>query len=309
MTRDEPHEELLWEMSRSDEIEGTAGPDDETLRAWREGELDEAEARAVEAALAASPETRERLAARAGVEAEAPPPALRRRTLERFGPSRDAGGQRWWKPVVALAASLVVALGLLQLFRTGDPEPLPGDLAFDVAVSGLADTRGTGTPAAGMETDAAAPPVAAHPETRLRFAVMPRGSAVADLDFGLYRLLPAAAPSGEEVGRGDGNRRLERVADSDPAGGRATFRVDRGAATLSAPASELVGPLIGSKSARHTLYVVVARRGDLPPDRLEVAEGEPAALLATDGRRLVYTRPIELLSPGSDARDADGPEG
>jgi hypothetical protein len=297
MNRDERHEELLWEMSRSDDIEDSGGsdgsdrvgPDDATLRAWREGRLGEDEARAVEAALAASPEARERLAALAGVEAQAPPAELRRRTLRRFGPAEATGGGRWWRPVVALAASLVVAVGLLQLFGAGEPDPLPGDLAFDVAVRGLTDTRGA-------VTDTGAEPATAYPETPLRFAVTPRGAAVADLDFAIYR----EAPGGE---------RLVRVADSDPESGLTTIRVDRGAATLTAPASDLTGPLNGSAPGRHTLFVVVARRGDLPPEELEVGGDEPAALLHDGGRRLVYPRPIELLPPGSGARDATGPEG
>jgi hypothetical protein len=285
-------------MSRSDDIEDSdgsdrLGPDDARLRAWREGRLGEDEARAVEAALAASPEARDRLAALAGVEAQAPPAELRRRTLRRFGPAEAAGGGRWWRPVVALAASLVVAVGLLQLFGAGEPNPLPGDLAFDVAVRGLADTR---TDTRGAVTDTGAEPATAYPETPLRFAVTPRGAAVADLDFAIYR----EAPGGE---------RLVRAADSDPESGLATIRVDRGAATLTAPASDLTGPLNGSAPGRHTLFVVVARRGDLPPEELEVGGDEPAALLHDGGRRLVYPRPIELLPPGSGARDATGPEG
>lgn len=298
MTRDEPHEELLWEMSRSDDIEGTAGPDDETLRAWREGRLGDGEARAVEAALATSPEARERLAALSGVEAQAPPAELRRRTLRRFGPAEAVGGTRWWKPVVAVAASLVVAVGLLQLFGLGEPAPLPGDLVFDVAVRGLTDTRGAVTP---PDPTGGAEPATAYPETPLRFAVTPRGAAVADLDFAIYRALPS--------GEGSGGERLVRVADSDPESGLATIRVDRGAATLTAPASDLTGPSNGSTPGRHTLFVVVARRGDLPPEELDVAGGEPAALLRDGGRRLVYPRPIELIPHGSGARDADRPEG
>jgi len=285
MNRDDRYDELLWELSRLSgsparrgESQGASRDldlDEETLRAWRDGRLQEAEAEAVEARLASSSEARARLAALAAVEPEAPPPALRHRVLERFGTRPSQGLVRWWKPVVGLAASLLVAVGIGYLLLGRGPSPLPAELAFDLAASGLAEHRGEAPPVAGGA-------IQAYAETRVRLEVTPRAAGAAGLDFGLYRV------------RGG---HLERLAPPGAVDARVELRVERGAATLSAQAVELVGPEPG----RSTLYVVVARQGDLPPPVVEVSGEEPEALLAAAGRRLVYSQSITLLpTPAGD---------
>lgn len=277
MKRNDGYDELLWELSRLEDSSTTRGEspgsgrslDEETLRAWRDGCLEQAEAEAVEAALAGSQEARERLMALADLEPEALPPALRDRVLDRFATRPRSGSLRWWKPVVGLAATLIVAIGVGYLLSGRAPAPLPAGLAFDVVASGLAESRGETAPAVDSV-------VVAYPGTRVRLELTPRSVAVAGLDFGLFRVRAG---------------KLERLAPSGAVDARVDLQVERGVATLSGRASELVG----SEPGHRTLYVVVARQGDLPPPVSDVSGKEPVAFLAADGRRLVYSQSITLL--------------
>jgi hypothetical protein len=173
---------------------------------------------------------------------------------------------------------LLVVAGVATMWWGGGratTSPLPAGLAFDVTASGLAAVRGPSSRADGE--------VEAYPNTRVRLAVTPRGAAVSGLELGLYRL------HGE---------RLERIEAAD-------FREERGAATLSAAAADLVG----REPGRHTLYVVVARRRDVPPTETDATGRDPELLLAATGRRLVYPFTIDLLPPASGVPDTAGGAG
>jgi hypothetical protein len=255
-------EDLLWEISRRDEPAEGPPPPDEALQAYREGRLPEEEALRMEALLAASPAARARLAELAGVAAPAPPAAVRSRVLARFPGRPSRSPVRRWLPAAALAASLVLAIG----YSVWNTPSLPAGLSYEVTAAGIARDRSAGKTAEALE---------AFPGTRVRLVVEPRGEALADVGFGVYR---------------ERGRRLERLATS---GGGLSLEVRRGAAVLTAPASALVGDRPGT----YDLYLVVARPGDLPAGYDVTTETDREALLEDDGRRLAYPVRLTLLAP------------
>jgi len=253
-------EELLWELSRRRE-EGETGPppSDGELESWRAGRLPEADAGRVEALLAADPAARARLAELAEVRPPAPPPAVRGHVLARFAGEAPRRRILRWLPAAALAAGLLAAIGISLL----GPSRLPAGLAYDVTARGLARER---------STDPAAGAFEAYPETRVRIEVEPRGEAEADVELGLYR---------------EGPGRLEHIP--------VRVEMDRGAASLTAAASALVGTVPGP----HDLWVVASRPGDLPATVRKDPGADSRTLLEDEGRRRVYPLRLMLLASPS----------
>lgn len=199
-------DDLLWELPRVDEDRAGEPPSDAQLRAYRDGELDEAAATRLEWELARSRAARDRLFAAAGDE------EIARVRGRLFGAARSSRG--WW----ALAASLagIVALGTAIWMMQADAPTTVA--AIEVRMTGLAEVR---SPDA---TSSA--PVEAYPQTTVRVAAEVRGEARAGIDWALYR---------------DDGAQLVRV--DDAAGVRR--EVGRGAAAFEAPAEALVGERIG----------------------------------------------------------------
>jgi len=262
MTGEKLLEELAW-------LDGVPGeremPGDHVLEAYRAGRLEGDEARRIEALLIESPAARSRLAELAGVGREAPPLGLRRQVLESFGgpaPRSRSRRARLWLPAAAVAAVLLVAIGVGLRPETG----LPADLEYEVTARGLAEARSLGeaTPSGAIE---------ATPDTRVRIAAEPRSGATSELEFGLYRL------SGEH---------LEKLGAAEGV----ELEAHRGAALWQARA----GDLFGEEPGRYGLWVVISRPGGLPA-RVELDPGEDAiARLSSSRRRLVYHQRV-LLRP------------
>lgn len=239
----------------------------EALATYRAGTLSEEEARQLESRIAASPKSRQRLAALGGVRLDEPPAEIRRRVLAAApgsGTGRVSAPGRSWRWPAAAAAVLLAALALPFLLEEPGGSPLPPGLSFDVTVSGQPPTRSStdSAPASGEA-------VPARPDTRVSFVAEPRGQAVDGLDFGLY------GQRGETLQRLDGRPPVER-------------RLGRGTAAFTAPAAALVG----SEPGLYTVFLVVGREGDLPAEL-------PAVGLEEDGRRQVYPHRIQLLPASS----------
>ncbi|MEM1205892.1 MAG: hypothetical protein AAGN66_21860 [Acidobacteriota bacterium] len=274
---DQDRDELLWEAGRrlegADEPPtadgagpGPAVPEASTLAAYRRGDLDPAAAEAVERALADSAEARAALARAAGL-GEAPPGHLRRRVLEAFDAERRGSSvvpfgrpsprrvRAWW----GLAAAAVLALAV---FWGRSPVPsLPPDFAYELTVQGLATERGGEDSGAALE---------AYTDTLVVLGAMPN-VAVEDLEVGFYRRLD-----------GDALERLRLPADR--------IASERGATRIEATGGELLGTV----PATGTLFVVLARSGDLP-EAASIDAADPEADLAADGRRRVRSVRFRLL--------------
>ncbi|MCB1055031.1 MAG: hypothetical protein KDD11_05910 [Acidobacteria bacterium] len=259
-------------------------PSDEVLEAFRLGHLSEEECQALERWLGRDGAARARLAQLGGVRAEGPAPWVRDAVLSAFGgspdrpervsraakgetprrsgrPGRRAGWGGWgrWAATAVLAAGLATVL----VWTTMGPTALPTGLAYQVQGTGLAETR---------SVQAASPVLKALPDTLVRIVVTPVDVAEKDVKFALFR------------------RRGELV-ELLPTGSDIRLRVDRGTAVFEARAEDLVGRDVGE----HTLYVVVARPGDLPAPSLTISDESIESLLAEGGRRLVYHQPLQLV--------------
>lgn len=255
-------EKLAWELPRVDADVGREVPDDDRLRAYREGALSELEARRLEWILSRNAAARTRLTELAGVKLAAPPRRVRRRVLG--GPA-----SRWAQLAAAVVAAAALTWGGMHWFewRGATPAsfaPLPADLEYDVRVEGLATDRSH------------ADELFAHPATPVRIVVEPRQDAFAGLEFGVYRL--------------EGSTLVRLVT-----GDSLTVTAGRGAATLSAPAARLVGPRPG----RRDFFVVIARAGALPPGG-ELRERPAADWLAAATGGRVYRRSLTILQTRSD---------
>lgn len=275
---------LLHAMGQLEERGAERLPSDEILEAYRLGHLSGEESRALEVRLGSNAAARARLLQLAGERAAGPAPWVREAALSSFGGStpksarafrattgdprsgsrkmgRPAGWEGWgqWAAAAVLAAGLATAL----VWTSTRPEPLPAGLAYEVQGSGLATTRSAST---------TSPVIKAFPETLVRIVVTPADTAEKDVIFALYR------------------RQGERV-ELLPTGTDLRLRVDRGSAVFEARAQDLVGRLFGE----HSLYVVVARPGDLPPSQITASDEPIEPLLAAGGRRLVYHQPLQLF--------------
>ncbi|MEM9385445.1 MAG: hypothetical protein AAGA68_10320 [Pseudomonadota bacterium] len=233
---------LLWQLTRRVRRQrAEARPlDDATLIAFREGALSSADQTQVERWLADNPAARARLAALSGVVADPAPTTVRERLLSAdpappatpaAQPQASATRGRW----ALAAAALGIAVLLPFLARQGAIEPWVGDSAFDVSVEALASTR-----AADRQTADAATPISAHADTQVTITVQAQGGAREGLEYAVFR-------------RDEGGRLapINRGVEITPY---------RGAATLSAPARNLVGEQPGVR----TLWVVIAEAGAMP---------------------------------------------
>lgn len=244
---------LLAELANVEESRKGTNLSDDTLMAYREGRLTEAEAKRVEIILCHDSEKRARLAELAGTAMPMPSPDLKARVLRAL-PRRTY--RRW-----LVAASLVAAVLVAGMLWLQSPAPLPENLAFDVTVHGEAVVRDASVRSATLSV---------APTQELRLVVSPKETAVKGLEFGLYR---------------SNKLYIERIPND-----LLTVSVTRGVATLSGLASDLCG----SASGPCTLWVVVARDGDLPVKRRLEPGREPGEVLADGSRRLVYPQTIEI---------------
>lgn len=260
-------ERLLWELTANGSVrsdaEPTRIPDDDTLRAFRDGDLSEGRTREVEISLAASQEARERLAVLAGVSLPVPNPELREAILNQSFPQpRVDPSQRWWPVAAGLAAAAMVAAVLsFPLLRS---PALPEQVGYEVSMTGLATERST-TEAREL--------VQALPETRIRISVEPTGTSIDGLEIGLYRR--------DEL-------RLQRLIPDT----HLRLETHRGAGLFEAAAADLVG----AEPGVHSLYVVVAKRRDLPSEVVLHPGDDPLKTLQEGSRRRAYERQIQVES-------------
>ena len=264
-------ERLLWELAADSDFRPAAAttriPDDDTLRAFRDGALNDEEAREVETALAANWRARERLAAVAGVDLPAPDSALREAILDRSFPAAPVERSgRWWPAAAAFAAAAMLATALsYPLLR---PPTLPAQVDYQVSLTGLAAER---------SASEARELVHAFPETRIRISVEPVGVSVDGLEIGLYR---------------QRELRLQRLIPDD----HLRLETYRGAGLFEAAAEDLVGLEHGI----HSLYVVVAKRGDLPPEVVLKPGEDPQEAIEKNSRRRAYARRIQVESSAAE---------
>ncbi len=225
-------------------------PTEAVLVAYREDRLSAAEAERIAGALASDPALRRRLIALGGMTRPQLSPRVREAVLAAAGTAPRPGlrprlsrRRAAWVGAAAAAALLAVAVLPWLLGRQGGTpaRPLP---EYAVEVSGLAAERDG--PRAGTTAAALA-------GTRVRIVATAEGEAVAGVEYGLYRQA------------GD---RFERL----PAGGPIRFDATAEAAVFEAEAAALVGRTPG----RHTLWVVVARHGELPAGAELAAGGDLA---------------------------------
>lgn len=276
MSRSEP-EELLWELSRLDQEDGSepagtvgespGGPAiemaDAVLTAYRDGALSAPEQRRVEEHLGRSIAARERLAELAGVA----PPAMAESARAKFLVALGASARRRAVPffpiparspwLLAVAAVLVALVGTVFVMAPRGPIELPPLPSFDASIRGLAEVRdGGGTPASGSRF------TTAEADTAVTVGVVVRPPRTG-LTVGLYTLRP------DPVSERDKMVRLP----FEP-----TWET-RSTAVFRAPASALVGRAPGM----YRLFAVIAREGGLPPDRiLAPGEGPEVAFAGRD---------------------------
>lgn len=270
------YDRLLRALADVDEPTPAWVPDDDQLRRYRAGGLDEDESTRVELALGRSAAARERLAALGGVDLAKPSPATRARVLATLEPSRGATRvtprptprRAWWQAVAA-AAAVVLTIGYCYLPERG----LPDTLRYVAEVRGLEVSRGATVSDRADEATARA-----VPDTLLRLTLTAVENGSSEVAYGLYR---------------QSGSRLERVAEAEGL----RLETGPGGAEFQIPAARLVGERPGS----HRIFLVAARPGNLP-DRLTLASGaDPLVVLAEDGRRRVQSVRIELQEPASPA--------
>lgn len=262
-------EELLAELTAAEaETERTrpaadlptgAGPSEALLAHYQAGRLSAADEERVERELAEDSELRHRWIELGGVAPPQLPPRVREAVLAAVRPAPRRG---WWAAAAAALVGVTVVPWLLLSDRVGNGKPLP---AYAVEVAGLAADRGGTRPGA---------EALALPETRISIVATAEEEPVAGVEYGLYRQEPG---------------RLARLLPGGPI--RLEARPE--AAVFEAPAAALVG----SAPGRHQLFVVVARRGQLPPDRALAAGEDAGEALARGGHRQVLPVAIVIGEP------------
>ncbi len=282
--RPEECEEWLHQLAEAQEGAEEAGarpgegaPTLDELARYRAGELSPAEAEAVERGLLVSGEARWHLAQLGGVSRPVPPSRVRRAVLDGLkaspAPARVPSRARWW----AAAASLVFALAgsclLLPRITRGPASPLP---EYEVSVRGLAAQRGEaviGAPVEGTVVDAVA--VSAYPSTRLVLDVTSLGSSLEDdAELGLYR------------------RQRQELARVKPGEGL-TVEAGSGAWRVSG----ITDRLVGDEPGDHSLWLVVARPGALPGERVLLAGRRPEVALGAADRRVLGVTVRVIAAP------------
>ncbi len=252
-------EEILWTLSATDrDAPDAAVPSDETLLAYRAGQLEDSEAQRVETLLGHNIEARERLIELAMVDLAVPSAALRERLVP--SPKRP-----WWAASAAVAAACLVALGLYL----AQPRALREVPAFDVSVEMLATVRSS----AGTEPGTL--PATTHQafaETPVRIVLEPTEHGVAGVEFGLYI-------------------RRDQVLERLVPGAGLQLETHRGSAVFEATAARLLGTTPGA----YELFVVAANRLPSSIDVDPGAEALASLANATGGR--IYHQAITLL-PG-----------
>ena len=275
--------ELLRALADVDEQVPDTLPADDVLRQYREGALSQGDAAAVEAVLAQSPVARERLAALANVALPAPPPAVRERVLAVHAASSNAGSpaprrtssrrarrgsRRVWWGAAAAAAAVVLALG----YGLRPVEPLPESLAYMVTARGIETSRGV-DPNASDTTTAAV--IEATGDTLVLLSLAAVDVGAPGLDYALYRPTGGSPPTN-----------LERV----PSLPELRSEAGAGGVIFEVPAAVLLGEEPGD----YVVYMVAARRGDLP-ERLRLSpQIDPLDVLTDDGRRRAHAVRVVL---------------
>ena len=256
---------LLRELSMVEESHEGAIPSDERLRAYREGALSDEEVHELETLLAENADARERLAALSGVTLPKPSPRVREAVLRQTDGLRkpQSSGLRIKPWIGALAASLMLALGLWFFHQTSQVPLFSKDMAWDVSVAGYRSERGV---------EVGGWKVSAWPENEVTIHLTPRGSVTDWTSFALYR---------------QSGQRLERL----PAGSDLSVETARGSAAFSARAETLVGSEPGTRS----LYVIVAHESNLPQFLPFSPDANPQSALAKAGQRLIYPIQITVL--------------
>lgn len=248
-------ERLLRALAAEDLGDGLPAPEDERLRAWREGRLSEDEAVEVERLLSQSAAGRRRLMELAGVAEETgvdrslPLRRVRKAVLDGARP----GGSRSWRTAAAIAAMLVLAVIGVFLRQPA----LPQGLAYDVSGRGLADVR---------SAEAVPDEVRAYPDTTVRIVLRPQGDSPAGLSFALFRR------------EGGGLRRVREPEE-------VRLEAERGSATFSGTASRV---LAAAAPGRYPVFVVVSASKRIP------SYVETPDALRSSGR-LIYPMTITLL--------------
>jgi hypothetical protein len=244
-----------------DEEDSLPAPEDGRLRAYREGQLPEEEARELERLLARSAAGRRRLLELAGLDTSLPLRRVRRAVLGRRAGTTGTGRRprRPWASVAALAAMVILAV--LVLYPRA--RPLPPGLAFDVSGQGLAEVRSAAARPAELR---------AYPGTPLRISLKPRGESPAGLAFALFRR------------QGDA---LLRVREPE----EVRLTAERGSAAFTGAAAAV----LATRAPRvYPLFVVASSRRDLPA-RVALAPGEDPAAALRSAERRVYPLKVVLL--------------
>jgi hypothetical protein len=266
-------ERALRALAGQDLDDGLPAPDDERLRAYREGRLSDGEARELERLLARSSAGRRRLLELTGLDQSLPLRRVRGAVLA--AAADDDGGRRRprratpWISAAAVAAAMVLAL--LTFFPRH--HGLPAGLAYDVGARGLAETRAA---------EEARSEIRAYPDTPVSILVRPRGESPVGVSFSLFRR--------------EGNA-LRRVRQPE----EVRLTSDRGSAAFEG----LAGRVLATRTpGAHPLYVV-AWEGDEPPSRLELAPGRDPAGALRDSGWLVYPVTVDLLRDEPPAKDGN----
>lgn len=268
-------EELLSRLAVAEDEgpdEAAAWVTEAMLADYRAGRLSSEEEERLELAMARDAALRHRLLALAAV---GPVPAVESAVIPRVREAvlaalRPAPRRGLWAAAAALVAAAILPWLLLSDGKRSERQ-LPD---YAVEVAGLAVDR-DGSPGDGTGASVAE----ALARTRVSIVATAEGEPVAGVDYGLYR---------QQGGR------IERL----ETGGAIEIEVRPEAMVLEAEAADLVGDAPG----RHTLFVVVAWRGELPPEQ-ELAAGASAVQVLEDGGdRRVLPVVIELKDPLAEER-------
>jgi hypothetical protein len=256
--RQDPNEteRILRALADQDLDDDLPAPDDERLRAWREGRLSVEEARELEALLSHSAAGRRRLIELAGIpriDSSLPLRRVRKAVLGEARPRHLWHSQRAWRSAAAIAAMLVLAVIGIFLRQPA----LPKGLAYDVSARGLAEVR---------SGEATTSEVRAYPGTTVRIVLRPQGDSPAGLSFALFRR------------EGGGLRRVREPEE-------VRLESERGSATFSGTASRVLATDV---PGHYPVFVVVSARNRLP------SHVETVDALRSSGR-LIYPMTITLL--------------